>query len=502
MDVTGPFAQLLDIFQDVFTAPSFARFVRVMTGWVMSPRRRFITDTIVSSDSTDQGHFSSYHRLFSRAAWSLDALWQILATLLVNTFVGPDATILLCGDDTLCRKRGLTLFGAGMHHDPLISSRAMKLVSWGHDWVVLCLLVVNPWWSPGKVFALPICARLYKNRQGLTKGQKKNSPSSRASTTQKSKRPAAGAKAARRQARKTRRKQGRATAKAAQAVNAQSKVVKAAKTGTHRTRPELMLDMLQLVSQWFPDRKFCLLVDSLYSGKSILRNLPGNIDLIGHVHPKGTLYEPAPAPRPGQRGRPTKRGERLPDRDTWAADSTRWNSLKFDQFGLHATLQTKTRQGLYYKAGKDRLLKFVLTRDTKGDRPQQIFYCTDLTLSVREILSRYSCRWAIEVTFEHSKQLLGLEDPANRTELAVQRTAPMALVLYSLTVVWYQREGHRHVRFPDRPWYQKKEVASFGDMLTTLRRRTWEEMLNTAAESAPQRNHVLKLLTYLATLAG
>ena len=27
-------------------------------------------------------------------------------------------------DDTLCRKRGLTLYGAGMHYDPLISSRA------------------------------------------------------------------------------------------------------------------------------------------------------------------------------------------------------------------------------------------------------------------------------------------------------------------------------------------------------------------------------------------
>jgi hypothetical protein len=68
--------------------------------------------------------------------------------------------IIVAGDDTLCRKRGLGLFGAGMHHDPLISSRAMKLVSWGHDWVNLCLIVANPWWAPTKVFALPICMRL------------------------------------------------------------------------------------------------------------------------------------------------------------------------------------------------------------------------------------------------------------------------------------------------------------------------------------------------------
>ena len=60
-----------------------------------------------------------------------------------------------------------------MHYDPLISSRAKSLVSWGHDWVVLCLIIVRPFWAPTKVFALPIAFRLYRNRQGLTKGKKK-----------------------------------------------------------------------------------------------------------------------------------------------------------------------------------------------------------------------------------------------------------------------------------------------------------------------------------------
>jgi hypothetical protein len=59
-----------------------------------------------------------------------------------------------------------------MHYDPLISSRPKALVSWGHDWVVLCLIVVHPFWAPTKVFALPIAARLYINRQGLIKGKK------------------------------------------------------------------------------------------------------------------------------------------------------------------------------------------------------------------------------------------------------------------------------------------------------------------------------------------
>ena len=91
---------------------------------------------------------------------------------LVVTVLAPGATLLWAVDDTLCRKRGLTLYGAGMHYDPLISSRAKSLVSWGHDWVVLCLIVVHPFWAPTKVFALPIALRLYQNHQGLTKGKK------------------------------------------------------------------------------------------------------------------------------------------------------------------------------------------------------------------------------------------------------------------------------------------------------------------------------------------
>ena len=62
--------------------------------------------------------------------------------------------------------------GAGMHYDPLISSCAKSLVSWGHDWVVLTLIVAFPVWAPSKVFALPIAMRLYRNRQGLTKGKR------------------------------------------------------------------------------------------------------------------------------------------------------------------------------------------------------------------------------------------------------------------------------------------------------------------------------------------
>ena len=90
-----------------------------------------------------------------------------------SRFSPRSATFFWAVDDTLCRKRGLTLYGAGMHYDPLISSRAKSLVSW-YYWVVLTLIVAFPAWAPSKVFALPIAMRLDRNRQGLTKGKKES----------------------------------------------------------------------------------------------------------------------------------------------------------------------------------------------------------------------------------------------------------------------------------------------------------------------------------------
>jgi hypothetical protein len=238
----------------------------------------------------------------------------------------------------------------------------------------------------------------------------------------------------------------------------------------------------------------------------VLQKLPANVELLSHVHPKGALYEPAPAPIPGKkgkRGRQPKKGKRLPDMKTWASNATQpWLELVFDQFGLHATLLVKTMQALYYKAGKDRLLTIVLVHDALGKRPDQMFYCTCLDWDSRQILSTYAGRWSIEVTFENSKQLLGLEDPANRTEKAVRRTAPMALVLYSLIVTWFHQVGHRYLQFPDRPWYPQKEEPSFADMLTVLRRRSWEEKFRTLPLKSRLAKKALAQIIWFLSLAG
>ena len=119
--LTSSFHVLLKSFESVFTKPSLRTFMTLMTGWIASVRHRYVTELIYGGDQVGVGHWSRFHRFFSHYAWSLDRLCLVLTGLLLAAFA-PEGVVLLALDDTLCRKRGLNLFGAGMHHDPLLSS--------------------------------------------------------------------------------------------------------------------------------------------------------------------------------------------------------------------------------------------------------------------------------------------------------------------------------------------------------------------------------------------
>lgn len=117
MELTDSFLTLLQYFAPVFTAPTYQTFVVIVTGWIISQRHRYVTEVIFSSGRVGDGHWSRFHRFFSHAAWDIDTFSMRLAKLVVTT-LAPGATFFWAVDDTLCRKRGLTLYGAGMHYDP------------------------------------------------------------------------------------------------------------------------------------------------------------------------------------------------------------------------------------------------------------------------------------------------------------------------------------------------------------------------------------------------
>jgi len=412
MTLVSSFVELVQQVSFVMTVPTFASFVIVLTGWVFA-RRRTVTGMILAADAVAAKHHSAFHRVFAAARWSLDELGLAVFDL-IRPWLG-EGSVLLALDDTLARKRGLKVYGVGMHHDPLISTRKVALTNWGHSWVVLGVMVRLPF-APERSFCLPILFRLYVNKQTATR-----------------------------------------------------------KRLGYRTRPELAVEMLKILCESHASRRFHAVADSAYGGKSVYLNLPANCDLTSRLDLDARLHEAPPVRKPGTNGRPRRRGKRLPAPRPMLKQRGRRLTLKI--YGRKDRSRVVDRVAYLY-AMPERPVRVVAVEPLTGGRTVQAFYSTCHEASAENVLTWYAMRWSIEEAFQNSKSHLGFEEPQGWTRKAVERTAPTAMLLYSLTVLWFASEGHRHYEAPLRPWYRSKARASFADMLATLRQESVREQVS------------------------
>jgi hypothetical protein len=144
----------------------------------------------------------------------------------------------------------------------------------------------------------------------------------------------------------------------------------------------------------------------------------------------------------------------------------------------------------------DRPLRVVAIEPLSGGRPEQAFYSTCVDDTAEQVVVGYAGRWSIEETNRGGKGDLGFEEPQGWSRLAVLRTAPIGMLLYSLIVLWFARVGHKLYRPLGRPWYRTKTQPSFADMLRTLRRESLLAMISAQVgeERLPQ-NLVASLLS-------
>lgn len=150
----------------------------------------------------------------------------------------------------------------------------------------------------------------------------------------------------------------------------------------------------------------------------------------------------------------------------------------------------------------ERPLRIVAVEALAGGRGREAFYSTVVDATAEQVLTWYSMRWSVEVTFHDSKQHLGFEEPQGWSKQAVERTAPMAMLLYTVIVHWYASEGRRHENLSILPWYTRKTQASFADMLATLKRASLRQRISALRLSGRGSRKSRELLENLVNLAA
>ena len=206
----------------------------------------------------------------------------------------------------------------------------------------------------------------------------------------------------------------------------------------------------------------------------MLCHLPANCDLTSRLLQEARLYALPPERQSGTNGRPRKRGQRLPTPTQMLSERCRRVTLNI--YGRHERARLTDQMACVY-AAPDRLLRVVASEGLTGGRGRQAFYSTNWTASGEQVLAWYAMRWSMEVTNHDSKQCLGFEEPQGWTRRSVERSAPVAMLLYSLIVLWFASAGHRQWSPVDCPWYRSKTAPSFADMLRTLRRQSIQQQV-------------------------
>jgi hypothetical protein len=267
----------------------------------------------------------------------------------------------------------------------------------------------------------------------------------------------------------------------------------------YRTRPELAVEMLEVLCNHRKNRRFHVVADSAYGGKSLLCFLPTNCDLTSRLVKDARLYGPRPSRKPGTHGRPRKFGEKLPTPVGMLQGRCRRVTLQI--YGRSETTRLAD-QVAHMHAAPDRPLRIVAAQSLRGGRGEEAFYSTCSDATAEQVIGWYARRWSIEVMNHDSKQHLGFEQPQGWTRRAVERTAPMAMLLYSLIVLWFAREGHHNWHPPICPWYKAKREPSFADMLGTLRRLSLRQQVLTLALRGPGSRKIQQLLENAVTIAA
>jgi hypothetical protein len=274
----------------------------------------------------------------------------------------------------------------------------------------------------------------------------------------------------------------------------------------HKPRPQSAAELARKLAEANPDRTFWLVGDSAYINAAMLQGRPANLQVIGPIHWKAALFNRPDPPAKGQRGRPRKKGKRLPTPKAMIEDTQSYASelIKIDFPQLTRELRVQViRDILWYRGSQTDPIAVVLVRDPLGEWRDEALVTTDPSASAAFVIQGYCRRWSVELAFFDSKQHLGLHDPRVWSERSVERAHPMAWFLESLVIVWYCVDGHRGSQVEkDRPWYKTKVTPTFTDMLGALRLQMWEHKIyGESGEETPSPEFIQRLLHTLSAVA-
>src|SRR6266702_4082915 len=417
MDLPGKIIQVLRPFEEVFSKRVWKWAKVLLIGAILAPGERTVAAILRVMGLQTERHFQNYHRVLNRAKWSSREPSRILLVLLISVFVPENTPVVIGIDETIERRRGSKIAARGIYRDAVRSSKEFFVKTSGLRWISLMLLTPIPWAC--RVWALPFLTVLAPSERYHQERNKR-----------------------------------------------------------HKTITDWAWQMLLQVTRWIPGRSLIVVADGTYAVLDFLlkvSRLPC-VSVITRLRLDACLYDPAPQREAHKKGRPALKGKRQPKLAQRLQDpKTVWQKHTLSWYGgTTREMEIATGTALWYQSPVPPVaIRWVLIRDPQGQYEPTALRGPDQNADAAQIVEWFVLRWTVEVTIHSVRDHLGGETQRQWSDLAILRTTPALLGLFSLVTIFAQQllEGQA---FPVRQaaWYCKA-LPTFSDTLADLRQHLW-----------------------------
>lgn len=408
----------------------------LVVGAILATGKRTVSAVLRVMGLSQDRNYALYHQVLSRAVWSGLAVSGILLRLLIQTF-DPGGPLVFGIDETIERRRGTKIAAKGIYRDPVRSSKGHFVKASGLRWMSVMWLTRVPFAQ--RIWALPFLTALAPSERYYE--QRGRPPK-------------------------------KTTAWARQLV-------------------------CQL-RRWLPHRTLIVVGDSAYAALDFLHHcqtLRQPVTVITRLRLDAALYEPAPAY--SGKGRPRKKGKRLPTpQQLIDAPTTHWTPYPVVWYDHRLRdIELSTSQAVWYHTGQSPVpLRFILIRDSVGKFAPQALLSTDPTLDPLDILVFFKRRWQMEPTFRHVREHLGVETQRQWSDKAIARTTPALLGLFSLVTVLAHTLLTQHDLTIRTPVWYPKVLPTFSDALALVRQFLWAHLTFQISATTPDLVKVPRIL--------
>ncbi len=361
-----------------------------------------------------------------------------LSTMLLRAVdrmaVGPSGRIVFALDDTVTKRFGPGVEGAGVHHNPTPGPAGHTWV-YGHVWVTLACVVRHALWG---TIGLPVRAALYVRRQDIAK-------------------------------------------------------IPPEYGWSFRTKLALAAELIGWLAVWLQATKkvVWLVMDGAYAKRVVLQAArAARAIVVSRLRLDAALWTlPDPKPRPGKRGRKPVYGDRKISLAKRAAARGGWVTEEFDIYGRYETKTYKTFLATWPPAGG--VIRVVLVRNDDG---WVAYFCTNPDATAADILGLVADRAAIEQVFHDIKEIWGAGQQQLRNVHANVGAYHLNLWAYTLVELWaWDRPEEDLVDRSASPWDAAWRRPSHADRRKALTRAMLRAEIQ-AATSAPDQTAQLKAL--------